>query len=76
MRVCHRYTLLLAVLALAGCSDEETPTALKAPAVVPTVETPVAAPTPVPAPVPVPVAAANALFDTVELDQMLAPLAL
>ncbi len=78
MRVCHRYTLLLALLALAGCSDEETPTAVKAPAVVPTVETPVAAPTPVPAPapVPVPVAAANALFDTVELDQMLAPLAL
>ena len=82
MRVCHRYTLLLAVLALAGCSDEETPTAVTAPAVVPTVETPVAAPTPVsasapaPVPAPVPVAAANALFDTVELDQMLAPLAL
>ena len=80
MRVCHRYTLLLAVLALAGCSDEETPTAVTAPAVVPTVETPVAAPTPVPAPAPVPapvpVAAANALFDTAELDQMLAPLAL
>jgi hypothetical protein len=76
MRVSHRYTLLLALVALSACSDEEPPTQAQAPAVAPAVEAPAAAPSPAPAPVPVPAAAANAIFSPEQLDQMLAPLAL
>lgn len=76
MRVCHRCTLLLALLTLSACSDEEAPPQAQATASVPVAEVPVAAPAAVPPSVPVPAAAANALFGPEELDQMLAPLAL
>ncbi|UUY07863.1 DUF3300 domain-containing protein [Pseudomonas sp. J452] len=74
MRVSHRYTLLLALVALSACSDEETPAQAQAPAAAPAVAAPTAVPSPAPAPVPV--AAANAIFSPEQLDQMLAPLAL
>ncbi|HSC84008.1 MAG TPA: DUF3300 domain-containing protein, partial [Pseudomonas sp.] len=77
MRVCYRYTILLAAVLLASCSDEDkTP---PAPGSVAAPETPVAtAPAVAPAPVaePAPVAAPNAIFTPEQLDQMLAPLAL
>lgn len=76
MRVSHRCTILLAVLALSGCSDEEAPPEAKASAVAPATETPAPAPVPVAAPVAEPTAAGDAIFGPEELDQMLAPLAL
>ncbi|QKE62724.1 DUF3300 domain-containing protein [Aquipseudomonas campi] len=76
MRVCHRYTLLLALVALSACSDEETPPQAQAPAAAPAVAAPAAAPSPAPAPAPVPAAAVSAIYSAEQLDQMLAPLAL
>ncbi|MES2819983.1 MAG: DUF3300 domain-containing protein [Pseudomonadota bacterium] len=82
MHVCHRLIILLAVLALSGCRDQDVPPRVKANAVpVAEVAATAAAPTPAPVPaaVPVPVpmsATANTLFGPEELDQMLAPLAL
>ncbi|MEK1904838.1 MAG: DUF3300 domain-containing protein [Pseudomonas sp.] len=77
MRVCHRYTILLALLALSGCSDEKAPPqaqATAAPAA--TAPAPAAAPDAAPPPVPAPAPAPDTVFKPEELDQMLAPLAL
>jgi hypothetical protein len=70
--------ILLAMLILGGCSDEESPPAASSPATTPApaVDVPVAvAPTTPPVPPPAP-AAADPVFSAEELDQMLAPLAL
>ncbi|MWV13031.1 DUF3300 domain-containing protein [Pseudomonas sp. R-28-1W-6] len=72
MRVCHRSTILLAVLVLSGCPDEE-PAKAQAPAA----EAPVTVAAAVPPSVaPAPAAVSNAVFTPEELDQMMAPLAL
>lgn len=71
MRVCHHSTILLAVLALSGCPDED-PAQAQAPAA----QTPATAQAPAAAPVVAPAPAANVVFSPEELDQMLAPLAL
>lgn len=71
MRVCHRCTILAALLALSGCSDEADPPQAAAPAVTASAAS-VASPA---APAP-PAAAPEAVFTLEELDQMLAPLAL
>jgi hypothetical protein len=74
MRVCHRSTILLAVLALSGCPDEE-PAKAQAPAAEAPVTVAAAVPPSV-APAPAPAAVSNAVFTPEELDQMMAPLAL
>lgn len=75
MRVCHRFTMLLAALALAGCPDEDKPPVAQEPAATTVAVTP--APTPASETAAVaPPAKSEVVFTTEELDQMLAPLAL
>lgn len=73
MRVCYCFSaILLAVLSLSGCSDEDEFPTTKALAAAP--ESGVAGAAP--APTPEPTAPAEVVFTPEELDQMLAPLAL
>lgn len=74
MRVCHRFTILLAALALAGCPDEDQPPVAQAPAPATVAAPPAASPAAEPAPAAP--AKSTAVFSGQELDQMLAPLAL
>ncbi|MDT4821672.1 hypothetical protein FQZ97_548570 [compost metagenome] len=75
MRVCHRFTaVLLAVLALSGCSDDDNPAEAKTPAEnTAAPAAPVAPATPAEPAAPAPT---DAVFKPEELDQMMAPLAL
>ena len=73
MRVCYCFSaILLAVLSLSGCSDEDEFFTTKAFAATPEAGVAGAAP----APAPTPTAPAEPVFAPEELDQMLAPLAL
>ncbi|MBB1519393.1 DUF3300 domain-containing protein [Aquipseudomonas guryensis] len=75
MRVTHHCTILLAVMVLSGCPDEEAPPQAQTSAVAPVA--PASGVSPPPAAAPATAAAtANAIFTPEQLDQMLAPLAL